>query len=420
MNTKPMNTKFLTARYTVIQIAYWGFYCALNGYAAVFLEGKGFSAGDTGMLLAIGNILAAFLQPVVAAKADKSGRISLKELLIGIGIVSMLGVLALCVTGNNFWMVCGLFLIATVFMQSLQPLLNAVGMYYVNRGENMNFGLARGLGSVGYAGISYLVGILSQAFGSNVIPFVSLVLCVPLLCVVFSLQIRRAGERCEQEDAEGIDAAAKRSGRGSANTAIRSDANFFQLLAKHRDFAAVLVGIVFLFIFHFMQNTYMFQMMQAVGGNSQSMGTAMFLAAMTEIIAMVGFHYFVEKVNIERILRIAGVLWTVKAVAFCFCTSVSGIYAVQLMQMVSYGLYVPASVYYANKVMDEGHKVQGQAMVTVAFTIGSVFGNLLGGKLIDWYGVQMMLMVGVGCAAVGAVFFFVGTKKRPEVRKVNC
>ena len=40
-----MNTKWLTARYAVLQIAYWGAYCALSGYAAVFLTGKGFLKG---------------------------------------------------------------------------------------------------------------------------------------------------------------------------------------------------------------------------------------------------------------------------------------------------------------------------------------------------------------------------------------
>lgn len=79
------------------------------------------------------------------------------------------------------------------------------------------------------------------------------------------------------------------------------------------------------------------------------------------------------------------------------------------MGSVSYAVYIPASVYYADQIMDEAHKVQGQALMTVAFTIGSVFGNLLGGRLIDWYGVRAMLAVGIVCTAVGTLLFWAGT-----------
>ena len=80
-----MNTKWLTARYAVLQIAYWGAYCSLSGYAAVFLTGKGFSAGQTGTLMALGNVLATLLQPVAATAADRGKRVSLKGLMLSIG-----------------------------------------------------------------------------------------------------------------------------------------------------------------------------------------------------------------------------------------------------------------------------------------------------------------------------------------------
>lgn len=79
--------------------------------------------------------------------------------------------------------------------------------------------------------------------------------------------------------------------------------------------------------------------------------------------------------------------------------------------MFSFAIYIPASVYYANQVMDENNKVRGQAMVTMAYTVGGVFGNLIGGRLIDRYDVHVMLVVGTVCAAVGTIFFFFGTRK---------
>ncbi|MDY3919993.1 MAG: MFS transporter [Candidatus Limivivens sp.] len=385
-----MKTKFLNTRYTLMQASYWSVFCALNGYAAVYLDGKGFSAGQTGSILAAANIIAAFLQPAAAAKADRQGKFSLKEITVALGVLCMLASVLMCLPNRNFWMVCALFAVGSVSIQSLQPMVNAVSMYYYNRGENMNFGLARGTGSIAYAGVSYVIGILTSRLGVTVVPAVAVISLVIFLGIALSFRIQKT----PQEGGEG-----QRT----------SSSGFAGILKQYPRFGVLLLGIIFMFVFHFFTNTYMFQMVQAVGGDSSHMGMAVSIAAISELPVMFFFSKIVERIPIKKLLRFAGVLWFVKAVIFCFCTSVLGIYLTQILQMLAYGLYIPASVYYANQLMDEKNKVKGQAMVTMAFTVGSVFGNFLGGKLIDWYGVREMLIVGAVCTAIGAVLFFIGT-----------
>ncbi|MDO4322331.1 MAG: MFS transporter [Lachnospiraceae bacterium] len=388
--------RFLNVRYALIQTAYWGIFCALNGYAAVYLDGKGFTAGQTGVMMALVNIFAALLQPAVAAKADKEGRISLKELVLLLSGVSTAALALLIAVGNGFKAVSILFFVALVSQLILQPLVNAVGMYYINRGEKVNFGFARGIGSVAYALVSYLAGALTGKYGVTVIPVIAVLLFLLFIAISFSFQIkivhRQAGESAGED-------------------------SFLVLFKKYKTFTVFLFGVVIMFIFHFMTNTYMFQMVQNVGGDSGSMGIAVSVAAVCEIPVMVFFDKLVKRVRVETLLRAAAVCWTIKAVAFCFCTNVGGIYAAQVLQLGSFGIYVPASVYYANQVIDEKNQVKAQAMVTTAFTIGSVFGNFLGGKMIDAFGVSRMLIAAAACTAAGTVLFFAGTKrvdKQPE------
>ena len=399
-------TKFLTLRYTLLQVCYWGIFCALSGYAAVWLQGKGFSASETGALMASANIIAAVLQPLIAAKADQPGRISLKGLLISISAVCLLALALLCITGEGFWVICAVYCLAMVALQILQPLINSVSMYYLNRGEKMNFGLARGVGSASYAAVSYFVGILTERIGDGVIPLISLVLCILLLIVIFTFRIERKEVKTGKTEQDLRETAGYRE-KQEKQEKTRSLAFY----AEHKEFVLVLAGVVFFFIFHFMTNTYMYQMIQWAGGDKQNMGTAVSLAAVTELPVMFGFSWLVKKIRVENLLRLSGICWVIRSVAFCLCTNVTGIYIAQAMQMVSYAVYIPSSVYYANQVMDESHKVQGQAMMTVAFTIGSVFGNLLGGKLIDACGVFVMLAAGTVCTVIGTVFFFLGTGK---------
>lgn len=393
----------------MMQVAYWASYCALNGYAAVFLEDKGFSAGQTGILMAVGNALAAVLQPVAASRADRGKRISMKEVILLCGAVSAAALGALFFTGGSFAAVCTGFLIATVFQQIIQPLMNALGMYFMDRGERLNFGAARGIGSAGYAVSSYVIGSMTERIGVGIIPLISGVMSVVYLLITLTFQMKE--DRETSAERQNVQAA------GSRENETEDAGGMLQILREKKNFTCILTGIVFFFIFHFMTNTYIYQMIQWVGGNKQDMGTAVFVAAMTEIPMMAGFSRLVKKFSVEELLRFAAVCWVVRAIVFCFCTNVTGIYGAQLMQLVTYALYIPAGVYYANQEMDEHHKVQGQAMVTVAFTVGSVFGNLLGGRLIDSFGVPVMLRSGVAFAAVGLIFFFLGTADRKNVAK---
>ena len=57
-----------------------------------------------------------------------------------------------------------------VLLQLTTPLVNALGIATVSGGEKMNFGIARGFGSLGYAVAAYVIGLLAQRFGAVCVP----------------------------------------------------------------------------------------------------------------------------------------------------------------------------------------------------------------------------------------------------------
>ena len=68
--------KTLTARYTFQQMAYWAAAAGILSFASAFLLEKGFTTAQVGTLLASGNILSCIVQPILADRADRSGRTS--------------------------------------------------------------------------------------------------------------------------------------------------------------------------------------------------------------------------------------------------------------------------------------------------------------------------------------------------------
>ena len=176
----------------------------------------------------------------------------------------------------------------------------------------------------------------------------------------------------------------------------------------------MLAGIVFLFAFHNMVNTYLIQIMERFGGDSSDMGTSIAIAAVCEIPVMVMFSKIAERIRPNRLLKIAGLGFLLKAAAIWMAGSVLLVHASQLLQALSFAILIPASVYYSDEVMEEQDRVKGQAFITAAITVGGMVGNLFGGKIIDAAGVPAMLTIGVACAGAGMLFVWIGAVPAKE------
>lgn len=65
------------------------------------------------------------------------------------------------------------------------------------------------------------------------------------------------------------------------------------------------------------------------------------------------------------------------------------------------------SVYYVNAGMEPEDAIKGQAYFTMTYTLGCVIGSFLGGVLIDFAGVNSMLIFATVSALFGALIVFI-------------
>ena len=148
--------------------------------------------------------------------------------------------------------------------------------------------------------------------------------------------------------------------------------------------------------------------MERFGGNSSDMGTSIAIAAVCEIPVMVLFSKLAEKISPNRLIKIAGLGFLLKAGAIWLAGSVLMVHASQLLQALSFAILIPASVYYSDEVMEAQDRIKGQAFITASITAGGMVGNFFGGKIIDAAGVPAMLTAGVVCAGAGMVLVWIG------------
>jgi PPP family 3-phenylpropionic acid transporter len=141
------------------------------------------------------------------------------------------------------------------------------------------------------------------------------------------------------------------------------------------------------------------------------MGVAVFLAAILELISMSAFEKFKNKIDITIVLKIAAVMFTVKHVLTYFASSMTVIYIAQVMQMFAYALFIPAAVYYVDKLFNKKDAIKGQSLVTTAMTASGIISSLLGGILFDSVGTSTTLLIGAIVSLLGTIIMIMTTQK---------
>ena len=429
------STKLLTPKYTLVQAAYWGGYCTLHAYAAVFLLDKGFSNGSIGLLLAFANVLAVFLQPMVGGILDKAEKFDVRDAMLFFSVLTIGISLLLYLAGNHVAFIGILFLTSYMLQMVCQPLTSTLGYEFINKGYPLNFGLPRGIGSCSFAVVSMIVGNIIGKKGSGVLPICTIALFVIYLVAIWmmkipevSYEVARTTEKTGMDEIKTEQSKAEQTGTETnevkqygteANKAERNGVahnRFSDFVKYYPKFSVFLLSVVTIFILHSMINDFFIQIITPLGGNSTTLGYAISLAAVVELPAMAAFSMLKKKINGGTLLKWSLILFTVKGVLMLLAQNMVMVYVSQCFQMVSYALFIPASIDYVNQKMEDMDLVKGQAFVTGALTLGSVFGTVFGGFLLDVSTPKTMLLVGIVISAIGSIIACLSVEKVVDIR----
>lgn len=391
--------KSLNIKYMASQIFYFGAFAAMMGYASVYLLHKGFSNSTIGIILSLCSILAVFMQPALASFADNHKNIEIRKIINTIVAIAIILSVALLVIPTNqtliFILIVAIFSLETTIM----PLINTLAFIFEKYGIQINFGIARGLGSVAYALTSMALGYIVGWFSPDLLPICYVVFNALLFIVVHlfvlpkNAQIVNADEESETE------------------AEVQENVSLLKFASKYKKFIVFLLGFVLVYFAHTIINNFFIQIVTNVGGNSSDMGNAVFLAAMLELPTMAYFTKLSQKVNCGTLIKASIVLFLAKHAITYLATNMVMIYIAQVLQMGAYALFIPASVYYVNCKVDNKDIVKGQSFVTTSMTMSGVFANIIGGILLDAVGVSEVLLIGVILSLIGAVIVLFTVEK---------
>ena len=266
-----------TVKYAFINITYFMVFCTIHAFAAVYLLDRGFTNTQIGILLAVANVVSAIAQPAVAAAIDKGGFFTNRNVIMISAWSIAAGAAVLLVFDGNRIVVFVIFALIYMIQFTYMPVMTALNFEYQRYGANIFYGLARGLGSAGFAATSAIMGTVVERSGVRSLLYVTIAIMLVQSGIVWFF---KRPDKAVLTDVTGT------AGRNTENDEAGRDSSIWEFMRKYPAFMLMLVATVFLFYTHNMLNDYLIQIIRQVGGSESNLGYATFIAALLELPTM--------------------------------------------------------------------------------------------------------------------------------------
>ena len=368
-------------KYCFLQGFFWMLFCSTYGYITFYLLSKDFSASEIGIITAVFGLAGAVFQPIFGRLVDR-GRTGWKSLSCVLSLAVTFCSLLLVFLEPKF-LQGAFFGLTLVFLNSTLPLVNRAGFICQNETQKINYGIARGIGSLSYALLSLILGKLTLIFDSSIVPLSTATIS---FCLIITMLTMPKGE---------IPVPAKQSS---------SSISPLSVLKKYPAFTLMWISCIIQMTFHNLITTFLIQICERAGGTSGTLGLALAISAIVELPVLFCFTKINKHISSKKLLLISATAFIIKATGYAISLNISILYITQLTQAISFAIYASASVYYAEEAVQSEDKTTAQSFLSGAQTIGSVAGSLAGGIILSAAGINAMLFTGIAITVLGAIF----------------
>ena len=362
------------------------------------MQDRGYSNTRLGRILALGYILGFLIPQLLAGWIDRSEKITVYRCqwaLLALQVIFVMALSQLPGGGAAVSLLC-ILLIGTEI--TLNPMNTEISADLELRLGHINYGAARGTGSIAFAPVSILLGRLIETAGTQILPLVFLV-CIGLQALALLLLCRSIRTVTVGDEV--------------SRNLKRSASSFPVFFRENRRFFGLLAGIVLLFFTHNLVNNFLINVVRHVGGDTSDMGLLSGFTAVMEIPMMFLYDRLMRRFSCAATVRFAASMFVLKALAVAFAPSMGGLFLANTLQLLSFAMITPAMVQYVNIYIPHKDSAKGQALAFGMVTLGNVLSSAVGGRLYDALPVGLVLLIGAAAALSGAVLCHVFTQMVP-------
>ncbi|MFX3623106.1 MAG: MFS transporter [Ectobacillus sp.] len=335
------------------------------------------SGVQIGNIMSVGPIVMIFIQPLWGILCDftqKPRHILFFTLLL----TGFMGVLYS--TSVNYPILFIIAILLALGQSAIVPISDSITLSHVQK-YGGNYGSIRLYGALGFAVAVLAAGKAGEYFGIYIIFY--LFMAALFIAALLIWILPKEGGAMRVNIIEGC-----------------------RHLMKKREFAVFLVCTFLIFGPIQANNTYFGLLITSLGGTLTGVGFAFLLAAGSEAPFMKAADFWIRKFGIERILIVAALISSVRWLFYFFEPPLTLVYATTVSQGLSIGLFIPAALQYVRELAPPPMQSTAVALyATAGGGFGAWFCTLVGGLLMDYFGVQMVYLAYALLTFCGVLLF---------------
>ena len=332
------------------------------------MNGKGVSNALVGVAFAIGNLLAFIIQPMLSSIADRGKKVTVTQMAIMMYIAMFVLEGITMINGIPIIAVTLVYSLIFMIIQNTPVVVNGLGIYYMDRGASINYGVSRGLGSVFFSLLSLLLGRLITVTSYRTVAYAQIILAVATILALTIMPTPRdvLSDNISPED-----------------NANNSDTSYISFIKRNPSFMLYFLGMGLIMILYNFYNNFTINVVKNVGAGSEEMGVLLAIAAIAEVPAMFAFDYLSKKFPIKNLLILSSIGFIVRGSLMTFAVGVTGLYMSSAVQFMGFALFMPGMVKLSDKYFGEGDKNKAQGLLQSTMSFGAIIGSIVGGSMID-------------------------------------
>jgi len=387
-----------TLRLVAINAFVWISAAFYMPFIGVFYAQEGISSFQIGILMAIGPIMAVFIQPQWAKLSDKTGK--RRNVLILLSLLSAIATI-IYIPAQGFYGYFIVTLLVTSFNTSLLPLSDAVVVDLAEK-DKINFAHIRMGGTIGFAITVLSVGRHLKQFPLLIFILGSLsYLVFALVCGMLPKDIPSQPKHLK------FDGSDHKNGKKSNRIFKSNEIVFILIFALIMQFAVsfntTFIGVYLLELNH--HQTYI--------------GIASAIAALSEIPVLLYIQKLYLRFGAFKLLVFSIVMMIIK-----LSLTASGILPIIMMAQLLHGIsfmtcYYSCIMYISENVLGGNISKAQSRLAMVQAGIGSVGGSVVGGMLISQFSVKHAFVFIPGIMLVLLIFNIIGMGIYSKAAKIK-
>jgi PPP family 3-phenylpropionic acid transporter len=390
-----------TLRFSIMQYFFWSSVATVEIFFVPFLLDQGYSSVQAGYAMSLAFALSIFTAPMWGFICDHIGqhRLPIRIALI----VSALAMAMMPLLSGSFQMILLLVAVFSATANSMPAVLDGWIIRQQNENPAVQYGIARGMGSLGFASMSIALGVVVDHFGSTAIFYVYIGAVTVVLVTIQTIQSQR-----------------KPLSNGAQHGSNPARLSLFAALRESTEFLWFVLSATMIIATLRASMTFLPLLVYSVGGTNSHLGLAQAVSAVSELPFIFGAAWLVKRHPPRYILLIAMLVFIARIGAFQFVQTPAHVVMIQLLHGASFGTFIASSVYFVDRVAPVHMKTLFQATApALYFGVGSVLGSSIGGNIVEFLGLRMLYRLVAFPVMIATVLFF-WTVIRPAlaIRKI--